>query len=1016
MVLFKRKPVQYVAKSPILEDQEVWTIEATDEVFVNYEDYLQRMDFYKQKRFICEITGHSGLSFFDALKVEMEASDEVDDAFPDALREPILRKVQFSTISRIDNLVDHVFEEFKLDFYPGESVTVMLDDGDRLNGQIREKTKFPELVAPNGAIERKAFARYFVRLTNRPDEEALVDQEHIVRDRKTFTKQRLRSFIKNTVTREPWTGAPWLVKTKIAKQYRINSEIPNHLKHDNQILQRRSHLSTKKSEYDGNILNFYAPPGRLPELKPKGSKIKIVQHDPARSKQEQFKEYQSALTGNNTFKVQQTTRPNQFTQFGGEHLILPATNGYSAIAAKAQPKPPPPPPPKYPIEDLEIPPARDGNHRPLLKYLSQDTPTIEQVSDGAGSGILMESVGPLLETWDTLNVYCEVYQLDSFTFDDYLEALQFSSDEVQCELLVEIHCAVFKKLVNDVNDKNGQVQVSLPELAASESQRGSKASSLRPTPTPEPEVKRTTRSSFAKSEAAELIASEKAKQLSPIDANLHRAAGIDQSARGYDWKMRVRKRDFGDGKWVVILVGLLNQLSGNPRLRKACDEVLVHLAPMDEEATPATAIARYGSLDINLRVKALQILCMLSLETKAIRAYMEECNVLMTDHRKEKIEVQRNRKAAVEELRVLHEERKVLQPDNASASPQPELEELSNSKINVENEEDGDQEVVVDTEDEEPHQGRSLRRANDRALQRKKRQEEEKERKLKAIADKAKKPTKQAKQFEKVLKKIEAVKVRIREYEEEILTIENDLREADCPRTRVLGKDRFWNRYYWMERNAMPYAGLPTSSTANAGYANGCIWVQGPDDIERQGFIELSDAENMQYRRAFNMGVPERKMLEEGSTHVFSARQWGYYDDPDQLDKLIGWLDPRGVREIKLRKELQAQREKISVHMVKRKEYLTSNDDKKSETGEPLTRVSTRTKTYIDPTGHRCLMWKNLTAIEENGHLHSEPKPPSYKKQSAKAAKKAAEEEARQTRATNRGGKPLTRQGTRYDF
>lgn len=34
----------------------------------------------------------------------MEASDEVDDAFPDALREPILRKVQFSQISRIDNL------------------------------------------------------------------------------------------------------------------------------------------------------------------------------------------------------------------------------------------------------------------------------------------------------------------------------------------------------------------------------------------------------------------------------------------------------------------------------------------------------------------------------------------------------------------------------------------------------------------------------------------------------------------------------------------------------------------------------------------------------------------------------------------------------------------------------------------------------------------------------------------------------------------------------------------------
>ena len=370
----------------------------------------------------------------------------------------------------------------------------------------------------------------------------------------------------------------------------------------------------------------------------------------------------------------------------------------------------------------------------------------------------------------------------------------------------------------------------------------------------------------------------------------------------------------------------------------------------------------------------------------------------------------------MEELRLLHEERKVLQPENASLSPQPEIEELAGSKIDVEDEDNGDQDVVADTEEEEPQEGRSLRRANDRALQRKKRQEEEKERKTKAMAEKAKKPTKQAKQFVKLLKKIDAVKAKIREYEEEISTIENDLREADCPRTRVLGKDRFWNRYYWMERNAMPYAGLPTSSTASAGYANGCIWVQGPDDIERQGFIELSEAENMQYRRAFHMGVPERKMIEEGSTHVFTARQWGYYDDPDQLDRLIGWLDPRGVREIKLRKELQAQREKITTHMIKRKEYLSSHDDRKSDSGDPLTRVSTRTKTYIDPSGHRCLAWKNSIAIKELGHLHSEPKPPSNKKKVGKGAKKAVEEEGRQTRTNNRRGRPLTRQGTRYEF
>ena len=371
----------------------------------------------------------------------------------------------------------------------------------------------------------------------------------------------------------------------------------------------------------------------------------------------------------------------------------------------------------------------------------------------------------------------------------------------------------------------------------------------------------------------------------------------------------------------------------------------------------------------------------------------------------------------MEELRLLHDQRKTLQPDAVSPSPQPELEELKESKTGIGEEEvEAEPDVAMDSGEEEPHQGRSLRRANDRALSRKRRMEEEKERKAKALAEKAKKPSKQLKQLEKVMKKIEEIKQKIREFEEEVTTIDNDLREADCPRTRVLGKDRFWNRYYWMERNAMPYAGLPTSSTASADYANGCIWVQGPDDLERQGFIELSEAENMQYRRAFHMGVPERKMLEEGPTHVFSARQWGFYDDPDQLDKLIAWLDPRGVRETKLRKELQSQRENITIHMAKRKEYLSNSEDKKAESAEPTTRVSTRTKTYIDPTGYRCLAWKNSTAISEIGHLHSEPKPPSYKKQPARASNKLAEEEERQTRATNRNGKVLTRQGTRYQF
>lgn len=50
------------------------------------------------------LTHYALSTSMEAYVTQMEGSKEVDGVFPDALREPILRKVQFSTISRIDNL------------------------------------------------------------------------------------------------------------------------------------------------------------------------------------------------------------------------------------------------------------------------------------------------------------------------------------------------------------------------------------------------------------------------------------------------------------------------------------------------------------------------------------------------------------------------------------------------------------------------------------------------------------------------------------------------------------------------------------------------------------------------------------------------------------------------------------------------------------------------------------------------------------------------------------------------
>lgn len=396
-------------------------------------------------------------------------------------------------------------------------------------------------------------------------------------------------------------------------------------------------------------------------------------------------------------------------------------------------------------------------------------------------------------------------------------------------------------------------------------------------------------------------------------------------------------------------------------------------------------------------------------------------------------------------MKALNEERKILLPDNMLPSPTLKPVQTNDEDVKMSDIDDhtANGSEIIDTDDE-VHAGRSLRRAQDRAAERKRKEEVERERKEKAEAAKA---PKQSKQFLKLLKDIQKKEEEIRKCEEEIAIIDNDLREADCPRTRVLGKDRFWNRYYWFERNGMPYGGLPRSSTASAAYANGCLWVQGPDDLEREGYIDMIPEWQDEYKAKFNMTVPERKDKEEGPTHVYNAFQWGYFSEPEEIDELILWLDQRGFNEAKLKKELNIYRDKIVKNMENRKEYLRDKSadatpvkaspevdttpkpsPKKNGKGK---RMSTRGRQSVaatatpepEPPAFRCLVWQNKMALEEFGHLHSDqPLPAKPKKQtkknreSAAAAAEAAAAADSPMTTRNKKSKVPSRQGTRYDF
>ncbi|EWC47009.1 hypothetical protein DRE_03771 [Drechslerella stenobrocha 248] len=913
MVLFKRKPVQFLPTPEIADDdQEVWVIDATGEIFTEYDDYLARMHFYKSKRFICEITGHSGLDFFSAQESELAGSKDVEESFPDALKAPILRKVQFQTIPRIDNLVDLIYDFFKNDFFPGEHIIATLHNSDRTEGQIREKISFPEQKNAQGDVLKPAHANYTVSLVNRGTEITLSGDE-LSRDRRIFTKAMLRAFVKNTVHREAWNGAPWLVKDWYAKKYCITQAIPKHLQRGSTVAERKAMLAVRKAQAEQGFSLTIAGTG--PKLSPDPTPEKPTKGNKGKKKETDGRQSLSNLSSA-SLKVQPVPEP---------------------------PKPPPRPIIKYPIEDLTIMPSATLRKRPTLKRLHEVTP---------GKKLSEDSVPILLETWVFLNVYCEPFLLDSFTFDDYIEALFYNDDHQDCTLLVELHCSMLKALVDE--GQEGKVKIaSILDLDTDSEDADDEEENEEDLPV------QTRRSSARFKE-------------SRISINGH---GDNQNPM---WLELLRKRDFREGGWETIIVGLFGQISRNTQFKSLATDILRYFSPLAEETVLLTAKAQYKDLDINTKIKIIQLLQKLTFETPIVRNYMEECGEAMTKLRKDKIEHQKARKIFIEELKSLEDERRQLLPDNEPSSPLKDGEMEIDRKTS-----NGYDTPEVDNDGEDSDSSRPTRRQpSNRAAERKRKREQEKE-KEEANA----KLQESMQKYKRACLSVEKARAKIRQEEAAIAELDGDLRESDCARLRLLGRDRFWNRYWFFERNGMPYAGLPSSSTADSGYAMGRLWLQGASPEEQKEFLDSDRVVNNDTNDGtkVSMSIKERRKKEEGNAALRGPEKWAYIDEQDDLQALMDWLDVRGERELKLKKELELYKEHMSGAMESRRKYLSPDS---RESGEVVVRMSTRTKSVAQVPVQRCLKWKNNLAIQKMGHLHSElPAKPKGRKQDTRSSR-----------------------------
>lgn len=819
------------------------------------------------------------------------------------------------------------------------------DSGAKRAGHVKEKTTFP------GSPNKPATTRYFIELDGGVNT-ALVDEDHVFRPPRTFTKVLLRSFLRHAIEHELFDNAPWTIKDDVAREFKIDNTLPRHLTQDAIQAWRKVRTALEKSKVElARVI-----PKRADDFE--GMTRTIIEHK-GKMPTDLVTRYAQA------HKAVEDPSSIPSHQPASGIPIRPNKTGVLPSPAVAVPEV------KYPREDLEVKPRAAAGPKPPLNFVVDEQPRHEPDDDMQSvRSITSDSWGKALSIWSTLNIHSKFFILDSFTYDDFVDCMLYHSLDSPCELFEEIHCALLKALVN----KEGEAEAMIPAISdlnvsSDTSQEASAASSPKREASTAPDPPNCNPTSGSSSPLSEVDQTRLGNSMAN-GAAVHCAKAMLDN---YSWMARIKDRAFENGGWQVAMIGLLYHLTLVDWIDDAPDKALRELAPLRVPATRDTARRTYAELDVNLRLGVLECAIMLACTSKAFKESMETRANQQTTDRKDKTDAQRRRKPLVEELNRLDNDRKMTRPEDyddkmTNGDVEPDKMEIDGSEHDVK------PPSVEDSEDSDSDPMRGRRRSGRASDLKRKHAELEKEKEAKIAEAKQVASSTEKAAYEEILANITAKKAEITACENEVNYVDGKLRENSCHRTRCLGVDRYCNRYWWFERNGMPFLGHEDSSTAEHGYMNGRLWIQGPGALEREGFFDVSDEDATTFRSWAGMTPTERRQTEGDRAVLDDDTQWAYYSTPDEIRALIAWMDDRGNREKRLQKELQKWASEIFSTMRGREEYYQDLNELRRQSSEEPIGVATRKKLHSsrEKLKHPCLAWSNSEATRQLGLLHSE--------------------------------------------
>jgi len=196
------------------DDEEVFFIPFTREIFRHYRDYIARLELYKQKVWTCRVSGKRGLTYEQALESEQTESESAE-SFPSIFIEPTLHLIQFST-ARVDQLADEVCNYFKTHFIPGDIIKMQEDS--------TKKLSTVKVVGKEGDSYRVVY------LGQADKDYFLVKPDLLLRTRVAFSKKIFKKVLREVADKDTYPNAPWVVKKEFLNQYpSVPKELPSEL-------------------------------------------------------------------------------------------------------------------------------------------------------------------------------------------------------------------------------------------------------------------------------------------------------------------------------------------------------------------------------------------------------------------------------------------------------------------------------------------------------------------------------------------------------------------------------------------------------------------------------------------------------------------------------------------------------------------------------------------------------------------------------------------------------------------